>query len=281
LQLVAKEDGVLPGSLAEPAHAAFYAAVQAVDPQLAAQLHDAQQRALFTLSPLRGYATNVHAGQPGRLRVTLLDDTLFGVLMQHLLAGPLPTLQLGALTLSITEVCGTPTGDPWAGYTSLTDLAAPPPPGAPSRTRWTLEFASPTAIRWGEADNGTRRVELFPLPRMAIAGLRRRWDDWTGEGWGRDFEGWVERNVVVGQVRRWTTETVAFQRQRYLGGLGVIEYRLLDRSDSACTVHLDRLLRLAFYTGIGYKTTHGLGQVRLLPAITAGVGSGDRGSEGV
>lgn len=34
--------------------------------------------------------------------------------------------------------------------------------------------------------------------------------------------------------------------------------------DPANTAHLHRLLQLAFYTGIGYKTTHGLGQVRVL-----------------
>lgn len=46
--------------------------------------------------------------------------------------------------------------------------------------------------------------------------------------------------------------------------MGKLEYRLLDKSNSANVAHMNRLLHLAFYTGIGYKTTHGLGQVRLL-----------------
>jgi len=43
-----------------------------------------------------------------------------------------------------------------------------------------------------------------------------------------------------------------------------VTWRLLDSRDAARAAHLNRLLHLAFYTGIGYKTTHGLGQVRLV-----------------
>jgi CRISPR-associated endoribonuclease Cas6 len=128
-----------------------------------------------------------------------------------------------------------------------------------------LEFASPTAIRWGEADNKVRRVERFPLPRMAIAGLRTRWDRLSGDTWGRAFEEWVERNIVVGRIWSWRTESVRFQGTNYSGGVGKLEYQLLDGRLRANAIHFERLMRLAFYTGVGYKTTHGLGQVRLLP----------------
>ena len=267
LNLVSLQSGRLAGSVGELAHAAFYAMIQAVDAGLSAQLHDAQTRAAFTLSPLvglgpdkAGKVQNIQIGQAGWLRVTLLDDPLFAVLVRRLLTQAQPQIQLGNITCAITDVWGTPESHPWAGYITLPELVAQ----AEVRQRWVLEFASPTAIRWGEADNGVRRVEMFPLPRMAIAGLRSRWDKLTGESWGREFEDWVERNVVVGRVWRWETATVAFQRQRYMGGLGKLEYRLLDTSDGRAAAHLNRLLQLGFYTGIGTKTTHGLGQMRLL-----------------
>lgn len=266
INLVALQTGDLPGTLGELAHAAFYAAVQAVDPVLAAQMHDAQERSAFSLSPLVGYGQNpkdgrihVRQGQPGWLRLGLLDDRLFGVFMQHLLTNSHPTIRLGDVHFAITEVLGAPGSHPWAGYTTLDELAALDA----TPTQWTLEFASPTAIRWGEADNKNRRVELFPQPRMAIAGLRTRWDRWTGDTWGRDFEEWVERNVIVSRIWQWQTQSFGFQKQTYVGGLGRLDYRLLDASHTANTVHLNRLLHLAFYTGIGYKTTHGLGQVRI------------------
>ena len=99
---------------------------------------------------------------------------------------------------------------------------------------------------------------------MAVAGLRTRWDRLTGDLWGLEFEQWVERNVVVGHIWQWRTETFPFQKQRYAGGVGKLEYRVLDGSRTEAVAHLNRLLHLAFYTGIGYKTTHGLGMVRIV-----------------
>lgn len=267
IQLAALEAGVLPQSIGEMAHAAFYAAVQSVDPQLSAQMHNAQDRSAFSLSPLYGFwqskqdrRVHVSQGQEGWLRLGVLDNQLFDVFMQHLLNNPLPTIRLGAIPFLITHVYGAPGSHPWVDYTTVEELQAL----NETPNRWLLNFESPTAIRWSEADNGTRRVLLFPQPRMAIAGLRTRWDRMTGEQWGRDFEEWVERNILVSWIKSWQTETFTFQRQSYVGGLGVIEYHLLDPSNHANAVHFYRLLKLAFYAGIGYKTTHGLGQVRLL-----------------
>jgi CRISPR-associated endoribonuclease Cas6 len=267
LDLSALDEGVLPVLAGELAHAAFYAIVQSVDPALSQQMHDAQGRSAFALSPLYGYWASpydrkikVNAGQPGWLRVSLLDDRLFEVFQEHLLNSALPTIRLGDVRLAITHVYGAPGSHPWCGYTTLDELRGM----TATPTRWTLDFASPTAIRWGEADNGTRRIETLPQPRMAVAGLRSRWDKLTGDAWGREFEEWVERNVIVGAVRRWRIERFTFQRQRYKGGVGTLEYHLLDASHAANTAHLNRLFHLAFYTGIGYKTTTGLGQVRLI-----------------
>jgi len=266
IQLIAHQAGILPGSIGELAHAAFYAAVQAVDPALSAQMHDAQERSAFSLSPLYGYwqspadkLIHVSQGQEGWLRLGLLDDRLFAVFMQHLLTNSRPTIRLGNVDFAITTVLGNPGSHPWVGYTTLDQLRAL----AATPDQWTLHFASPTAIRWGEAENKTRRVELFPQPRMAIASLRSRWDKMTGESWGRAFEEWVERNVVVSRIWHWETQAFPFQKQTYVGGQGKLDYRVLDGRHHGYVAHLNRLLQFAFYTGIGYKTTHGLGQVRI------------------
>ena len=270
VKLTAQEGGSLPGSVGELANAAFYAAIQAVDPELSARMHEADERSAFSLSPLYGYWQSpqdgnirVSAGQPGWLRVCLLEPELFAAFTTHLLTSARPTIRLGGVQFAITEALGNPASHPWAGFTTLADLRR-----LPVAERWTLEFESPTAIRWGKADNGSRRVEIFPLPRMAIAGLRSRWDKWTGESWGRDFEEWVERNVVIERVWKWQTERFVYRGQNYTGGVGKLSWRLLDNRDSERASHLNRLLHLAFYTGIGYKTTHGLGQVRLLASTT-------------
>lgn len=60
-------------------------------------------------------------------------------------------------------------------------------------------------------------MEIFPQPRMAIAGLRSRWDKLTGNVWGKAFEESVERNVVVSRIWRWETQHFPYQNQRYVG----------------------------------------------------------------
>jgi len=271
INLIAQESGTLPGTVGELAHAAFYAAVDAVDPALATQIHNAQNRKAFSLSPLYGYWQNpqdgriqVNTGQPGWLRLGLLDEELFGVFMQHILfsgiTGGAASIRLGRIPFTITEALGSPGSHPWVGYTSWAALAALDT----TPDRWVVEFLSPTAIRWGEADNKARRVELFPTPRLAIASLRTLWDRTTGDHWGRDFEEWVERNLAVGRVWHWQTEPFRYQKQTYIGGVGKLEYRVLDGRNRANVAHFNRLLHLGFYAGVGYKTTHGLGQMRVV-----------------
>jgi CRISPR-associated endoribonuclease Cas6 len=266
LNLTPLKGGTLSGAAGELAHAAFYAAINAAEPELARRMHEAQERSAFTLSPLRGYRRNsdgqtlhVSEGQQGWLRVTLLDDELSAVLFRFLQRQPL-VMRLGDLQFAVQDALGAPGSHPWAGYSTLTELQAIDQ--APDV--WTVEFASPLAIRWGDLPNGQRRIVSFPMPRLAVAGLRTRWDRLTGDTWGRAFEEWVEHNVIVSCVWNWHAESFQFQRQSYQGGVGKLEYQLLDPSNRANVIHFHRLLHLAFFTGIGYKTTHGLGQVRLL-----------------
>ena len=166
-------------------------------------------------------------------------------------------LRLGGVELGVTGALGAPGSHPWSGYTTLDDLAALDH----ASDTWVVEFASPLGIRWGDLPNGSRRFLTFPMPRYAMAGLRTRWDKLTGATWGRAFEEWVERTIVVSRVHRWRNESFRFQKQEFSGGVGKLEYQALDRSNRANVIHFERLLRLAFYTGIGYKTTYGLGQV--------------------
>ncbi|MBV7337675.1 CRISPR system precrRNA processing endoribonuclease RAMP protein Cas6 [Chloroflexi bacterium TSY] len=281
LKLTANQSGSLHATIGELSHAAFYAAIDAVDPALAKRVHDAEARKPFSLSPLYGYwqspkdrRIHIGAGQEGWLRLGLLDEELFAAFMQHILysgvTGGAPGIQLGDIPFTITESLGTPGAHPWVGYATREQLMALD--DAPDR--WVLEFESPTAIRWGQADKGgivgkgSRRVEVFPQPRPAIASLRSRWNrmmtDADDYQFDIQFEEWVERNVVVSKVFHWETQPFPYKKQTYVGGLGKLEYRLLDTSNRAYAVHFHRLLHLAFFAGIGYKTTHGLGQVRVV-----------------
>ena len=123
-----------------------------------------RQRAAFTLSPFRGYrrspdgqTIHVGEGQLGWLRVTLLDDELSAVLFRFLQRQPL-ILRLGDIPFAVQDALGAPGSHPWAGYATLDELRAIDQ----SPDAWTVEYASPVAIRWGELPNGQRRMVSFP-----------------------------------------------------------------------------------------------------------------------
>lgn len=278
LKLTATRAGSLHATIGELGHAAFYACIDAVDPALAQRVHDAEQRKPFSLSPLYGYwqspkdrRIHIGAGQEGWLRLGLLDEDLFAAFMQHILysgvTGGAPGIQLGDIPFTITEALGSPGDHPWVGYATMEQLISLD--DAPDR--WVLEFESPTAIRWGQADKkgqpgkGTRKVEIFPQPRLAIASLRSRWNRMMGDTddlkFDIEFEEWVERNIIVSKIFHWETQPFPYKKQTYVGGMGKLEYRLLDTSNRDYAIHFHRLLLLAFFAGVGYKTTHGLGQV--------------------
>ncbi|MBK8048913.1 MAG: hypothetical protein IPK16_18390 [Anaerolineales bacterium] len=131
LNLVALESGILTGALGELAHAAFYATIQAVNPDLSQRMHDAQERASFTLSPLNGFVQNhkertirFTTGDAGWLRITLLDDQLADAFYQHLMGQALPTIRLGEMHLGIASVFGAPGSHPWSGFTTVDALRA-------------------------------------------------------------------------------------------------------------------------------------------------------------
>ena len=95
-------------------------------------MHDAQNRKDFALSPLYGFwrspadqRIHVNPGQEGWLRLSLLDERLFGVFMQHLLAEqPARRIRLGSVSFAITEVLGSPGSHPWVGYATIDQLQA-------------------------------------------------------------------------------------------------------------------------------------------------------------
>jgi CRISPR-associated endoribonuclease Cas6 len=265
IHMQVSEAAQLPATQGDLAHAAFLALVRAVQPDLAARLHNRQGRKPFSLSPvwdLPPTQNGIHrlrAGHTARLRLTLLNSDLFQAFTQSLLQGPRLTLRLGQAEFLITEVLGTPGSEPWAGFTTLQDLTQAA--GADHTVR--LLFASPTSIGLGRTDSGKARRETLPVPRYVWASLRGGWQAFTGHAQHIPlaFEDWVERNVVTSRVNRWQTSVFRFRKGLQVGGHGDVTFEALD--DTPEMLHCWNLLAdFAFYSGIGYKTSMGMGTVR-------------------
>lgn len=274
--LTAEAPAALPATQGHHAHAAFLDLVNRVDPALAKWLHDAPGRKPFTVSPLRGLPApragliEVPAGWRCWLRFTFLAQPVFATFLAALLHGAdALRLQLGSGSFLVTEVRCTPGSHPWAGWTTAETLAAQMR-GGPARTAgpsssFSFELATPTA--WSLGGDRGRRIEVLPTPALFFGSLLSTWNAWFGDALGRigpELRDYLAEAVVVSYMH---LETRMFRYRDHLqvGTVGRVTYRLLGPPDTAEARILAALADFAFYAGVGYRTTMGMGQVRLLP----------------
>ena len=266
INLIAQHDATLPASHGDLAHAAFMAAVDAVQPDLAQALHDLDGRKPFTLSPIdgplerQGGIYQLQSGWRGNFRLTLLHPGLFNAFMQQLLASPTVEIRLGRADFVIDSVYGAPGSHPWCGYATADRLAAAA--GVENSVR--LEFASPTSFSdRDKSDSGKDRFQLLPDPGLTWISLRSNWQAFTGQTIPIEFERWVERNVVVKQVRRWETRALTYKGNALVGGQGDVTFQALH-DDPGMMRTWNLLADFAFFCGVGRKTPMGMGQCRRL-----------------
>jgi len=274
IYLTAQQNGHVPATQGRLAHGAFLEIVQQTDPALSQVLHDMNTRKPFTVSPLRRVGKPkrgkiaIKAGQAVWLRVTLLNESLFTSLTQYMLSTSYhwPNIRLAEITFMITEMRTTPRSHPWAGYVTTYHLQQTVTgPDWTDANEITLEFTSPTAFSMGRPASLGRWIELFPTPKILFTSLAQVWQNQLPHG------------ITPDQVREYAEQTVAISKynmatqvHRYWGNpqkgtTGQVTYELRDKKNPLLrqTIHL--LSELAFYSGVGYKTTMGMGQVRRLP----------------
>ncbi len=115
-----------------------------------------------------------------------------------------------------------------------------------------MEFLSPTCFR----SEGHLRV--FPSPDFVFGGLLERWRRFSDTPLPV-----VSFNTVHVSKYDLKTNTVNFGKYNLIGFRGRCEYSYLPDSEEIQRWALHTLSNYATIAGVGYKTTMGMGQVRL------------------
>ncbi len=281
IQLSPTRPGTIRATVGHQAHAAFLRAVKEADPALADVLHHPilNQRP-FTVSPLMGVEAEqrmngrvaVEPEETYTLRFTVLYEPIFQQFMGRFLRGDRPVLRLGRVLFLIKEILATPedsplrpalraSGQAWAGYTTFEELAA----GAgTSEPLIELAFHSPTAFSFGQRAWG-KQFHVLPDPRLVFNSLARTWRAFAPPELSldpREVERYADENVVIQRLEDLETRMLHFGRYPQVGFIGRVTYRLMDKSKESATWRkkLHALAEFAFYAGVGYKTTMGMGQ---------------------
>src|SRR5579884_672689 len=237
-----REDLVLPPSLGRAVHALFLARVAAADAALAAALHADQRSKPFTAAFLEegvvaGQRQTVcRAGERYHLRFTSLTEPLSALLLERVLPALPEWVALERGAFRVEQVYTTREQHAWAGQDSYEALAAQyllaraAPPA-----RVALVFASPTTFR-----SEGRHVPL---------GLEEAISAFAATG------------LAVSRYRL-ATRLAALGGGKQVGFVGECEYLALGpAAHELRQVHL--LAAYAFYSGVGHKTTMGLGRARV------------------
>jgi CRISPR-associated endoribonuclease Cas6 len=175
-------------------------------------------------------------------------------------ANPL-AVRLNAAEFAVDRLVSTAAADPtgWAGVTTWQALAA-----TPARRKLTLQFATPTAF-----SNGDKRFELLPHPKRVWESLVRVWNRYAPAVLAVDkmpLTSFLEESVLVSD-HQLDTATLHYPKHTQKGFLGICTYEM-DAGDPRAG-QVAALAGFARYAGVGYKTTMGMGQVRLEDPIPA------------
>ncbi len=290
LRLHPSEEGLVSLSAGNQVQAAFLDMVRQGDPTLADWLHAPNQRRPYTLGLLQGFnhlsakqleeamarnqMVQVTPGQVYWLRITMLDASVFGSFAHYLIANPRAlTLRIGNARFEISRLLSTPdpdnTAQPWVSYSSFTELRNSSVP----QKQYHFDFATPTAFSMGQKPWG-KLLKMFPEPAYVFESLARQWDLFapaslriaTGGLTPRAIASWCEEHVIV---LRYSLETRYLPSSKFgqSGFQGNVAYEVKGVPTAPEAQWLAPLARFALFSGVGYKTTMGMGQTRCTNAV--------------
>lgn len=260
LELLVRHEATVPVAMGHLVHALFLSLVRRFDVALSGRLHDEPAYRPFTVSPLLGIVQKegqiaFRPGQRCYLRVTMLDGgNLWHSLSSYVLgAGPV-TVRLGSSELQLVRLFSTSSVDPsgWASTTDWQSLAA-----IPAARSITFSFLSPTAYHLGDGE-----FLLFPEALPLWESLLRVWNRYAPTTYQMEKQAvreCVAKCTAVAECNV-STETLHYPKYTQKGFVGTCRYSITGRGKDIQSLAV--LAAFALYSGIGYKTTMAMGQVR-------------------
>jgi len=255
LRMYPKTDAELPHPCAHLVHAALLDAVRSVDPSLSSEMHDTSQVKPFALSTLwpRTRASGDTLAVPKytecRLRVCALTRPVF----EAVSAALFPRLASnGSIRLASHEfkLLHAALESPYGGAAEYADLLHDRGAGID------LRFTSPATFR--------RRGLNVPLPdpMLVYGSLWQKWQAFSNvqvpESVFEEMSAALALSRMDGHTRVWK-----FPRYMMTGFVGIAGYELVGKVSAAARELFGALSSLAFFAGVGYRTTMGMGQCRV------------------
>jgi CRISPR-associated endoribonuclease Cas6 len=222
------------------------------DPELAQYLHRGNGAQSFSVSCLRN--TRYRTGM--LLRIASLNNDL-SQMLRVLRPQCVPSLELTGITFKLTNIIYPEDNEQLTGSTSYCELYNDGVARArEGQAELGLRFITPTSFRMARS-----RLNMpLPWPRLVFQSLANKWNKFSPVA--IDVE-WAAFDCHVSIARhRLRTQMINFGRYRQVGFLGECWY-IVDRQAGEHLLQVvQALAEFAAYSGVGAKTSMGMGQVQ-------------------
>jgi CRISPR-associated endoribonuclease Cas6 len=252
----------LPGLGGEALHGLLFEALRGHDPSYAERLHHEVDKPFSLSGVLTGYPRregHLHIPADGRIefRLGLLTDEI----IEHVLAafGALvmsgASVRVGKASAHVESIAFQPGTHPLVRSTTYPALLQQ----ASQENRVTLQFLSPTSFRAGEVQ------DILPRPERIFGSLFEAWQAFAAV----PFDPALAQVFALIRVSAYElrTELIHFPRYKVIGFKGHVSYTYPREFEAPTRQVLNALTDFAHYSGVGYKTTMGLGQTLRQPAV--------------
>ncbi|MGI9057646.1 MAG: CRISPR system precrRNA processing endoribonuclease RAMP protein Cas6 [Ktedonobacteraceae bacterium] len=286
LRLHPIEAGQVSPGAGNQVQAAFLDMVRQGEPALSEWLHAPNQRRPYSVGLLQGFnhltpeqieeartkqqAVSVLPGQTYWLRITMLDGSIFSSFAQLLIAKSRAlVVRIGDARFEMSRLVSSPdpeaSAQSWVAYSSFAELHTL---RRPAQKLYAFEFVTPTAFSMGQKPWG-KLLKLFPEPVYVFESLARQWESFAPphlrmEASGmspRTLAAWCEEQIIVARYDL-ATSYMPSSKFGQAGFQGKIVYEVKGIPTAPEAQWLSPLARFALFSGIGYKTTMGMGQAR-------------------
>jgi CRISPR-associated endoribonuclease Cas6 len=248
----------------------FFDALKTVNPELADRFHNSSQTPPYTIStafPANHHALNNSSEKNlSRLRLTILDDSLRDFFVFEFLPQIDSEIKILWMDFQLGAYIYSQHVDPRAGFIPYAELGKNG--SRDLRKKVILEFVSPTVFR-----SGTMDIPL-PGPDRIFYSLHNHWNEFAPQELKiePDWRKFADDAIVINRIYHLKTERLRFaggQRGAATGFVGRIELSLLppnrlpkEWSDYYSQGHsiFQALAAFSFFSGVGARTTIGMGQ---------------------
>ena len=260
LELQPVNDAAIPLSHGVFSYAAALSLLERIEPELPRRLHDSDKSKPITTSPVwggfrDGTIFRLQRGKTYRWRLTGLNEAV-STCLSYTVEG-VGNVRIGDATFYINRVLSEPQEHPEVGNTTYQSLWTHWQKIEPPK-RFSIRFHTPTTFRRGQVE------DPFPAPHLVFGSLVNSWNTHSPQplALGDEVKDILKEMVILSN---WKGETrrVELGSRRTVGFVGKFTYRVIENLQAICRV-LGLLLDYAFYAGVGWQTTHGLGQTRLV-----------------